>query len=106
MARMKAVVDKTTGAVVRLPLTPEEEAQADAEELAYLNDPARLARVAKEQLRLDAKASAMFSTLKNATLAEINTWVETNFPGPTFTNQQQNFLKLLAAAAALYLKGD
>ena len=59
-------------------------------------------RAIKEQLFLDAKADAGFNTLKGATLAQINTFVNNNFG--TMNATQRAFIKLLAASASLYLQ--
>lgn len=56
----------------------------------------------KNQLHIDAKASAIFANLKGATLAQINTFVDNNFAAMNAT--QRNFIKLLAASASLYLQ--
>lgn len=65
-------------------------------------DAKRQADEAIAQLRLDAKATAMFTALENASLAQINTWVDNNFAGMNPT--QRAFLKLLAASAGMYLR--
>lgn len=69
-----------------------------AEELA-----AEAEEAARKELRTEAKASAMFKALEKASLADIGTWVNTNFP--SMDAQQRAFLKMLAAGVALYLRG-
>lgn len=59
-------------------------------------------REAIRQLAIETKATAMFDTLKAATLAQINTWIDNNFA--SLTAQQRAFLKLLAAVAGIYLR--
>lgn len=56
----------------------------------------------KIQLRADAKVDAMFANLQGRTFAEISTYVNNQFGGMTVA--QRNFLKILAAAASLYLQ--
>lgn len=56
----------------------------------------------RNQLMLEAKATAMFAALESASLAQINTWVDNNFTG--FTAQQRAFLKLLAAGVGVFLR--
>lgn len=63
---------------------------------------AEIEREALRQLRLEAKATAMFAALKSATLADIDAWVDSNFA--TLSAAQRRFLKLLAAAAGMYLR--
>lgn len=75
--------------------------QPSAEELAQ-QQAQQQAKLALEQLRLDATATAMFTALENSSLAQINTWVDNNFGGMNAT--QRAFLKLLAASAGMYLR--
>lgn len=57
---------------------------------------------ARNQLMLEAKATAMFAALESASLAQINAWVDNNFSG--FTAQQRAFLKLVAAGVGAFLR--
>lgn len=71
------------------PPTPEEAARA-------------VEHAAIADLRAEAKAMAMFATLRSATLEQISNWVDTEFPALNGT--QRMFLKLLAANASMYLR--
>lgn len=70
------------------------EAAAKAASIAEAQD--------RNQLMLEAKATAMFAALESASLAQINAWVDNNFTG--FTAQQRAFLKLLAAGVGAFLR--
>lgn len=52
--------------------------------------------------RVAAKAIPLAATLDAATAMQIHNWVESKFPSPQFTNEQQAFFKLIA----LKLKAD
>lgn len=75
-----------------LPADPPTQAELDA----------AAEREALRQLAIKTKATTMFDTLKTATLAQINTWVDNNFA--SLTAQQRALLKLLAAVAGMYLR--
>ncbi|RPJ02848.1 MAG: hypothetical protein EHM39_00930 [Chloroflexi bacterium] len=73
--------------------TPEEQAVKDA---------ADAEAAAQATLSAAAKADALFNTLKGATDAQINTYVNNQFPA--FSAQQRATIKLLLMVAALTLR--
>ena len=98
----KRIIDLKTGKDTVIPLTPDEDAAAAARTAAELVDPVRADIQAQQQLSLETKALVMFKALEKASLAQIDTWVDTNFSG--MTAQQRAFLKMVAAGVALYLR--
>lgn len=95
-------VNVRTGERSIIPMTQAEIDAAAARSAAEASDPKLIEYSARKQLLADAKATAMFTALENASLAQINTWVDNNFAGMNAT--QRAFLKLLAASAGMYLR--
>ena len=56
----------------------------------------------QEELRVGLKADAVFDTLKTATQAQINNFVNNQFPA--FTVQQRAVMKMLIQVAALVVR--
>lgn len=95
---MQANASQYPSAVVEVVTTEEFNARLEAQP----KTPEEIERDSQSKLRADAKALAMFDTIKGATLAQINSWVDVNFN--SMTSQQRSMLKLLAAVAGLYLR--
>lgn len=103
MARFKGTFDITTGEVVREQFTAEEEAEADAAELAQLNDPARLLREADAQARADARADNIVQYLRDHTPAECEQYVQDNV---TDLASAKAFLRKVAIVLCALSKGS
>ena len=55
----------------------------------------------RASLKIDAKIDEIFTDIKNDTIAQLVGKIETHFPNPEFTNQQQKLLKACLIAASI-----